>query len=100
MNNLDVLFLNLEDVKAAGGMNMHQVIKDVENVLAYFNKEETVLPTKIVLKWGKGIEDEFKYGRVNIMPGYVGGEYNTAGVKSRKFNKWFWTSEGSWRNYS
>lgn len=81
MSSYDVVFLSLEDVKKAGGTNMKQVISDVENVLGYFNRGKTVLPDKTVLKWGKGIEDEFKYGRINYMPGYVGGDYNTAGIK-------------------
>ena len=33
------------------------------------------------MRWGETAEDENVYGRINAMPGYIGGEYNMAGIK-------------------
>ncbi|MBE7062304.1 MAG: ornithine cyclodeaminase family protein [Ruminococcaceae bacterium] len=33
------------------------------------------------MRWGKTVEDENTLGRINAMPGYIGGEYDIAGIK-------------------
>ena len=33
------------------------------------------------MRWGKTVEDENVLGRINAMPGYIGGEYDMAGIK-------------------
>jgi ornithine cyclodeaminase len=81
MSALEILFLGMEDVIAAGGLDMAMTMDTIEKTLSLFDKGECILPDKTVLKWGKNYAEEMKSGRINIMPGYVGGDYNVVGVK-------------------
>ncbi len=77
----NILFLNNKAMADAGVNDMNAAINDVEKVYV-LNKEENVInPGKCVLRWGKTVEDENVLGRINAMPGYVGGEYDMAGIK-------------------
>ena len=40
-----------------------------------------ISPGKCVMRWGKTTEDENTLGRINAMPGYIGGDYDMAGIK-------------------
>lgn len=80
MTELEVLVLDKQAVVAAGGDDMGLAISAVEHVLGCHARGETVLPSKTVLRWG-GPETELHQGRINAMPGYVGGRYNMAGIK-------------------
>ena len=46
-----------------------------------YEKGDQILPGKCVMRWGSTPADENVYGRINAMPGYIGGEYNIAGIK-------------------
>jgi len=81
MKNVNFLYLSMEDIIAAGGLNMKLAIEDVECALSLFNKKDCRLPDKVVLRWGETKEDELLLGRLNAMPSYLGGEYNMAGIK-------------------
>lgn len=81
MKSLSVLLLSKDDVVKAGGLDMSMTIKDVENTLSLLEGGKCIAPDKVVLKWGKTLEEESRSGRINGMPGYVGGEYNMAGMK-------------------
>lgn len=80
MTELEVLVLDKQQVLAAGGDDMGLAVDAVEHVFACHARGETVLPSKTVLRWG-GTDSEFQQGRINAMPGYVGGRYKMAGIK-------------------
>ncbi len=79
-NDLGFLFLNQEDVKLCGGNDMKMVIEIIENVISLHGKGDYVLPTKSTLRWGD-INAETTSGRINSMPGYVGGDIQASGIK-------------------
>ncbi len=79
--NHEILFLNNKQMEDAGVNDMHAAIKDVETVYVLDQAGDVINPGKCVLRWGKTVEDENVLGRINAMPGYVGGEYDMAGIK-------------------
>lgn len=78
---LDILFLSNQDVNELAANSMPDVMHDIERVLSLLDTGEAINPGKLVLHWGKTVEEENVTGRINCMPGFVGGEYNLAGVK-------------------
>ena len=78
---VNLLFLNDEAMRAAGVLDMPAAMRDVERVYTLYARDEVINPGKCVLRWGKTVEDENVLGRINAMPGYVGGEYDMAGIK-------------------
>ena len=81
MAKVEVLFLNNKEMERQGVLDMKSAIKDVENVYMLNCKGDVISPGKCVVRWGKTVEDENVLGRINAMPGYVGGEYDMAGIK-------------------
>lgn len=79
--SVDILFLNNKAMEDAGVLDMHKAIEDVKNAYILNRSGNVINPGKCVLRWGKTVEDEMVLGRINAMPGYVGGEYNMAGIK-------------------
>ncbi len=79
--NVDVLFLNNVDMSAAGVGDMHAALYDVERAYVLFEEGDVNVPGKVVMRFGKTKKDEVTNGRINCMPGFIGGEYNMAGVK-------------------
>lgn len=77
----DMLFLSNKVMREVGVNQMENAIKDVKQVYLLNKKEDVINPGKCVLRWGKTVEDENVLGRINAMPGYVGGEYDMAGIK-------------------
>src|SRR5699024_12700659 len=77
---LPVLFLNQEQIKQCGGDNMKETIDDMEKVFSLHQRKEYVMPDKTVLRWGD-VDSEATTGRINGMPGYIGGEFNVSGIK-------------------
>ncbi len=77
---LNVLFLSQQDVIEAGGKNMRAAINDVALAFSLFDQHDCVLPTKTSLRWGDE-QSETQTGRINAMPGYVGGSVKIAGIK-------------------
>ena len=77
----EVLWLSQKDVIAAGGLDMVATMKDVEDVFRLHASGDYVLPEKIVLKWEDRSQDEMG-SHVNVMPGYVGGRFGVAGLKT------------------
>lgn len=59
---------------------MENAIEDLEEVFRLFDKGDCLLPGKIVMKW-PGEHSEETIGRINAMPGYVGGSFNMSGIK-------------------
>ena len=78
---VNILFLNDKAMRAAGVYDMEAAMRDVEQVYILNAKGEVNNPGKCVLRWGKTVEDENVMGRINAMPGYVGGAYDMAGIK-------------------
>ena len=78
---IDLLFLNDKEMNEAGAGDMSSVIHDVERAYTLYAEGDACMPGKIVLPFGPRPEDEYTLGRINCMPGRVGGEYNIAGVK-------------------
>jgi 2,3-diaminopropionate biosynthesis protein SbnB len=76
----EVLYLSKKDVVEAGGSDMKLAMKAVEHVLECHAAVDYVLPSKSVVRWGDGAS-EMVTGRINCMPGYVGGPYKMAGIK-------------------
>lgn len=81
MSKAELLFLNNKDMERLGADNMEDVIHDVERAYVLTEQGDVLAPGKCVMRWGTTPEDENKFGRINAMPGYIGGEYNMAGIK-------------------
>lgn len=81
MSTVNILFLNNKHMERQGVLDMNAVMRDVENVYKLNCKGDVISPGKCVLRWGKTAEDENVLGRINAMPGYIGGEYDMAGIK-------------------
>lgn len=78
---VDILFLNNKAMEDVGVLDMHKAIEDVKWAYILNRLGEVINPGKCVLRWGKTAEDEMVFGRINAMPGYIGGEYDMAGIK-------------------
>ncbi len=81
MSRADILFLNNKAMDKLGASDMEAVIRDVERVYTLTQEGDVISPGKCVMRWGETVEDENTLGRINAMPGYIGGEYDMAGIK-------------------
>lgn len=81
MSKAEIVFLNNKAMSELGANDMKAVINDVERVYVLNNEGDVIAPGKCVMRWGKTVEDENTLGRINAMPGYIGGEYDMAGIK-------------------
>ena len=79
--SINLRFLNDGAMRAAGVLDMQAAMRDVERVYVLNTLGDVINPGKCVLRWGRTVEDENRLGRINAMPGYVGGEYDMAGIK-------------------
>ena len=77
----NIVFLNNKAMEKNGVLDMRAAIADVKNAYILDRKQDVINPGKCVLRWGKTIEDENVLGRINAMPGYIGGDYDIAGIK-------------------
>lgn len=77
----NIIFLNNNAMKKTGVLDMQAAIEDVKNAYILNRKQEVINPGKCVLRWGQTVEDENVLGRINAMPGYIGGDYDMAGIK-------------------
>jgi len=75
MNDIEFLYLTQADVRATG-VDMRMVMDAVEDSFRLHHQGQTNLPHKTVLDLG-----ERERGRGNAMPAYVGGDYDTFGIK-------------------
>ena len=81
MSKVDILFLKNKEMNELGCGDMKAVIADVEKAYVLTEEGDVLVPGKCVMRWGSTPEDENVYGRINAMPGYIGGEYNMACIK-------------------
>lgn len=77
----EVLYLNGEEVKALGGEDMKLAVDDMEQVFRIREQDDVRVPDKVSMNFGKTIAEEKVLGRINAMPGYLGGSYGMAGMK-------------------
>ena len=75
MSDIEFLYLTQADVRATG-VDMPMVLDAVEDSFRLHHRGQTNLPHKTVLDLG-----ERERGRGNAMPAYVGGDYDTFGIK-------------------
>lgn len=80
MSRVEFLYLSQEDVIAAGGLDMALCLQAVEEALRCHAKGDVILPSKTVIRWGD-VETETTKGRMNAMPGYLGGRVDKVGIK-------------------
>lgn len=78
---VNTLFLSNRAMSAAGVDDMMAAMHDVEQAYILNQNGDTINPGKCVLRWGKTVEDENVMGRINAMPGYIGGGFDMAGIK-------------------
>ena len=76
-----ILFLNNQEIKDLGGEDMQAVLHDCQRAYVLMEEGDVLAPTKCVMRWGKTPEDENVLGRINAMPGYIGGRFNMPGIK-------------------
>ena len=81
MDEIKVLYLSGDEVSQLGAGDMHAALEDVENAFALLHRGDAIVPEKISMGFGKSFLDEAESGRINAMPGYLGGKYNMAGIK-------------------
>lgn len=75
-----VLFLSQRDTLEAGAGDIQLAMDAVERALVARHRGDTILPNKVVLRWGD-VSSEGTLGRINVMPAYVGEPYRMAGLK-------------------
>jgi len=80
---VEVLWLSQGDVIAAGGLDMAAIVDVVEEVFRLHAAHDYGLPRKVSLEWEWDDPPPGEQrNHLNIMPGYVGGQLNTAGYKA------------------
>ena len=79
--SLNILYLNRDEVIELGGEDMTLAVKDMEELLVLRENGDVRVPDKVSMNFGKTIAEEKVKGRINSMPGYVGGDYDMAGMK-------------------
>ena len=78
---MELLYLSGQDVSTLGAGDMKQALADVEEALKLVHLGEAIVPEKIAMGFGKTVDDETAKGRINAMPGYLGGRFHMAGIK-------------------
>ena len=68
-------------MERCGVNDMAAVMEDVKQVYRLTDSGDVIAPGKCVMRWGQTVEDENTMGRINAMPGYIGGAYDMAGIK-------------------
>ncbi|MBQ4098388.1 MAG: ornithine cyclodeaminase family protein [Clostridia bacterium] len=79
--NHGIVFLNNKAMRELGVLDMKEAMHDAKRAYCLTEKGDVIAPGKCVMRWGKKPEDENVLGRINAMPGYIGGEYDMAGIK-------------------
>lgn len=81
MSKADILFLNDKEMEELAAGDMKAVMHDVERSYELLEEGDAVVPGKLVVRKGDSPADENVWGRINAMPGYLGGEYDALGIK-------------------
>jgi ornithine cyclodeaminase len=75
------LFLSQEDVVAAGGTDMRAIVEVIERAFRVKAEGEVIMPPKVMINWSEEPGTEELHGRIMVMPAYVGGDIDVAGLK-------------------
>ena len=75
------LYLSQEDVVAAGGLDMAAVVDVIERAFRVKADGQVVMPPKVMITWSDEPGTEELHGRIMVMPAYVGGDFDVAGLK-------------------
>jgi len=75
---VEFLYLAQEDVKSAGGLDMKMALEAIEKAFILLNQGQVRIPHKIVMDLPPG---ERERGRINGLAGYIGGDWEAAGIK-------------------
>ncbi len=81
MSETKLLYLNGSEVSSLGAGNMKAALEDIEEALKLVYLGEAIVPEKIAMGFGKTFLEESDKGRINAMPGFLGGKYQMAGIK-------------------
>lgn len=81
MEQKGILYLSSAEVAALGADDMTLALADVEEALKLVYLGDCIVPEKIAMGFGKSISEESTKGRINAMPGYLGGRFDIAGIK-------------------
>lgn len=81
MEKNGMLYLSSAEVAALGAGDMALALADVEEALKLVYLGDCIVPEKIAMGFGKNISEESTKGRINAMPGYLGGRFDIAGIK-------------------
>lgn len=81
MKQHNILYLSREDIVRLDGLNMKAALEDVEEAFRLIYEKDCIVPWKIAMGFGKNISEESTKGRINAMPGYIGGRFSMAGIK-------------------
>lgn len=76
----DIIYLSQADVVKCGGLSMKDTIADLEETFRTIKAGDYLLPPKVVLKRAEKDSEETT-GRINAMPGHLGGNVNISGIK-------------------
>jgi 2,3-diaminopropionate biosynthesis protein SbnB len=75
-----ILYLSHDDVTKCDSISFVSVTEIIRNVFKCHYEKDFILPDKVVLRWGD-LQSENTRGRINSMPAYVGGQFNSLGFK-------------------
>jgi ornithine cyclodeaminase len=78
---VDYLCLSQEDVVAAGGLDMDDCLRTIDETLSLYQRGEAICPLKAALYWSDHADTDERHGRIMAMPAYVGGSIRMAGMK-------------------
>lgn len=81
MEQEKILYLSGAQVSDLGGGDMRLALDDVEETLRLVYQGDAILPEKIAMGFGKNFLEEAEKGRINAMPGFLGGRFQMAGIK-------------------
>lgn len=81
MDSIKLLYLSGDDVSSLGAGDMDLALADVEEALKLVYRGDAIVPEKIAMGFGKSFLEESDKGRINAMPGFLGGNYQMAGIK-------------------
>ncbi len=81
MAPVDYLCLSQEDVVAAGGLDMDDCLRTIDETLSLYHRGEAICPQKSSLHWSDDPATEETEGRIMAMPAFVGGSIRMAGMK-------------------
>ena len=76
-----ILYLSGAEVSELGAGDMWKALEDVEETLRLVYQGDAIVPEKIAMGFGKDFLEEAEKGRINAMPGYLGGRFQIAGIK-------------------